>query len=81
MDLDIELSATSPASVFVAPSCHDHNELKLWNHKPAPIKCLFYKSCLGYGVPSQQQNTEWSTHFLCSPQIYEVSSNMLAFGE
>ena len=55
-DEDVEL--TAPPAAFqpgcCCASCHDDNGLKLWNYKPAPIKCCPYKCCLGHGVCSQQ---------------------------
>jgi hypothetical protein len=42
LDQDVELPAPSPVPCQPGcchASCHDDNELNLWNYKSAPIKC------------------------------------------
>ena len=56
-DLDVELSATSPAACPPACShafCHDDNGLTLGTVSQPQLNVFLYKSCCGHGVSSQQ---------------------------
>jgi hypothetical protein len=49
------LSSACAMPAWMLPCSHlNDNGLNLWTCKPAPIKCCFYKTCLGHGVCSQQ---------------------------
>jgi hypothetical protein len=52
------LSSSCIMPVWMLPCLHLDNGLNFGTCKPAPIKCCPYKSCLGYGVCSQQKNAK-----------------------